>query len=48
MTLLFPLMILLGFIAWLLAALPTLRVPEWVARAFFLAAAVVWALPRLT
>lgn len=42
MTLIFPLLVLLGFIAWLCAALPSLRIPEWVARAFFLAAAIIW------
>lgn len=42
--LLFPFLVIAGFVAWLLAALPALRVPEWVARALFLAAAVVWVL----
>lgn len=45
---LFALLVIIGFVLWLCAALPATRVPEWVARAFFLAAALVWFLPRLS
>ncbi len=40
---LFTVLVVSAFIAWLAASLDT-RAPEWVARALFLAAAVVWAL----
>lgn len=41
-------LVLVGFAAWTAAAVPNSRVPEWSGRAFFLAAAVVWFLGRVS
>lgn len=47
MTLLFAVFVLVGFVAKLISSLGTPRLPEWVAWALWLVAAVVWFLERL-
>ena len=47
MSILFSLLVLLGFVAMLCAKLPVPNMPEWPAWALWLAAAVVWAVPSL-
>lgn len=47
MSLLFAIVVLVGFVLWLLAALPGTRVPEWTARLAFLIAAVLWFVGRV-
>lgn len=47
MTLLFTLLVLLGFIAMLCAKIPRLGMVEWPAWALWTAAALLWALPNL-
>ncbi len=48
MAMLFGILVLLGFIAMLISKLNPARAPEWIAWAFWLAAAVIWSLPVLT
>lgn len=47
MSLLFVLLVLLGFIAMLCAKIPNLNAPEWISWALWTAAAFVWALPQI-
>ena len=48
MSLLFVLAVLVGFGLWVAAAIPGSRVPEWVPRACFFVAALIWSIPTLS
>jgi len=48
MILLFTICVLLGFLFWLLESLPGSRIPGYVSKAFFFAAAVLWAIPAFS
>jgi hypothetical protein len=47
MTLLFTLLVLLGFIAMLCAHIPRLGLPQWPAWSLWTVAAFIWAIPQL-
>lgn len=47
MSLLFTILVLLGFIAMLCAKIPVRGLPEWPAWALWTVAAFLWALPQL-
>jgi uncharacterized membrane protein YiaA len=47
-TIIFAILVVVGFIFWLIATWPGVPLAERIARGFFLAAAVVWAWGALT
>ena len=48
MHLLFVICVLLGFVFKLVSTLPNPKAPEWIAWAFWLAAAVIWSVPQFS